>query len=199
VKIPNLVDTKVFKDIDQKVAREILGIKTSGTVILFGAVSPRSPYKGWVYLVKALEKLKTVDTKKDITIAIFGSGYEEKIASSIPFKVKFFGSFRDEQTMAVAYNAADVFVAPSVAETFGLVVLEALRCKTPVVAFDTGGIPDIIQHKKNGYLANYKDATDFAKGIVFCINEKLNIEVSSKFDRETIVSQHKSLYKRLLG
>jgi glycosyltransferase involved in cell wall biosynthesis len=199
VKIPNLVDAKPFKLVDQKSAREILGLNASDTIILFGAVSPRSPYKGWSFLTKALEHLATKKNITNITVAVFGSDYDEEIASAIPFKTQFLGRLRDEYSTATAYNAADVFVAPSLAETFGLVVLEALRCQTPVAAFDTGGINDIIEHKQNGYLAKYKDAEDLAKGIEFCLSQKLNIEVSTALDSEVIVNQHISLYKRLLS
>lgn len=198
-KIPNLVGNEPFKPIDQKSAREILGLNNSGTIILFGAASPRSPYKGWSYLIKALEHLITTENTEDITVAIFGSDYDEEIAKAIPFKTNFLGRLRDEYSTAIAYNAADVFVAPSLAETFGLVILEAMRCETPVVAFDTGGVSDIIEHKKNGYLANYKDAQDLAKGIDFCLNQKLNIDVTNALDSDTIIGQHISLYKRLLN
>lgn len=199
VKIPNLVGTKPFKPVNKQFAREILGLDTSGTIILFGAASPLSPYKGWNYLIKALEHLKSQENTDNITVAIFGSDYDEGIASAIPFKTNFLGRLRDEYSTATAYNAADVFVAPSLAETFGLVILEAMRCKTPVAAFDTGGVSDIIEHKKNGYLANYKDAEDLAKGIQFCLNEKLNVEVTPDLDADTIVNQHISLYKKLLN
>jgi len=199
VKIPNLVDTKPFKPVDKKAAREILGLDTSGTVILFGAASPLSPYKGWNFLIKALNHLKSQENTENISVAIFGSDYDENIASSIPFKTYFLGRLRDEYSTAMAYNAADVFVAPSLAETFGLVILEAMRCETPVAAFNTGGVSDIIEHKKNGYLAKYKDAEDLAKGIQYCLSENLNIEVTPHLDANTIVNQHISLYKKLLN
>lgn len=199
VKIPNFVDRKPFKPVDQKSARKILELNTTGTIILFGAASPQSPYKGWNYLIESLKHLKTLTNTTDITVAIFGSDFDEKVATAVPFKTKFLGRLRDEYSTATAYNAADVFVAPSLAETFGLVVLEAIRCETPVAAFDTGGISDIIDHKKNGYLAKYKDAEDLAKGIEFCLSQKLKVEASPDFDTGLIINQHISLYKRLLN
>ncbi len=199
VKISNLVDSEPFKPVDQKFARKILGLDASGSIILFGAASPYSPYKGWNYLIKALEHLATKKNIPEITVAIFGSDYNEKVAAAIPFKTKFLGRLRDEYSTATAYNAADVFVAPSLAETFGMVVLESIRCQTPVAAFDTGGISDIIDHKQNGYLAKYKDAEDLAEGIVFCLNEKLKVEASPSLNKKIIVDKHISLYKRLLS
>lgn len=92
---------------------------------------------------------------------------------AIPFKTKYLGYLKDEYSAAMVFNAADVFVAPSLAEAFGYVVMESLSCGTPVVAFNVGGIPDLIKHKHNGYLANYKDATDLADGIKYCLSNKV--------------------------
>ncbi len=196
--IPNLVDVKPFKSINKNAAREILGLPESDTIILFGAVSPRSPYKGWEYLKCALKLLENKKQLSNVTVAIFGSDYDDKVAEAIPFNVKFLGRLRDEYSTTIAYNAADVFVVPSLAETFGLVVLESIRCKTPVAAFDTGGISDIITHKKNGYLAKYKDSKDLAEGINYCLNNKLEVIASPALDKISVLNQHISLYQRLL-
>ena len=52
-------------------------------------------------------------------------------------------------------------------------VLESLSCGTPVVGFEVGGVPDMIRHKENGYLAKYKNAGDIVEGIKFCLNNKI--------------------------
>ena len=75
--------------------------------------------------------------------------------------------------MSLVYNAANIFIAPSLAEAFGYIVMESLCCGTPVVGFDVGGIPDMISHKENGYLAKYKDSEDIADGIIFCIENNI--------------------------
>ena len=167
--IPNILDNTLFKPTDKNVAKQILNIDANETVIAFGAISVNSPYKGWAYLQKALELLKQEDTVKNISVLIFGSAYNKEIADAIPFKTRFMGYLLDEYSTALVYNAADVFIAPSLAEAFGYVVMEALSCGTPVVGFNVGGIPDMISHKENGYLAKYKDAADVSEGIKFCL------------------------------
>ena len=67
--------------------------------------------------------------------------------------------------LALIYNAADIFVAPSMQENLANTVMESLTCGTPVVAFSIGGMPDMIQHMKNGYLAQPYKIEDLAKGI----------------------------------
>ena len=151
--IPNILDNTIFKPADKTTAKQILNIDANETVIAFGAITVNSPYKGWAYLQKALELLSQDDSLKNISVLIFGTEYNKEIADSIAFKTRFMGYLKDEYSTALVYNAADVFIAPSLAEAFGYVVMEALSCGTPVVGFDVGGIPDMISHKENGYLA----------------------------------------------
>lgn len=171
--IPNLLDDTLFKPIDKSTAKQILNIPSSEKVIAFGALSVNSPYKGWAYLQEALQLLKEDSLSENISILIFGSAYNKEIADAIPFKTRFMGYLSDEYSTALVYNAADVFVAPSLAEAFGYVVMEALSCGTPVVGFNVGGIPDMISHKENGYLAAYKNARDIMEGIKFCLHNSV--------------------------
>jgi glycosyltransferase involved in cell wall biosynthesis len=197
--IPNLLDTTLFKPFDKNTAKQILNIDTSEKVIAFGAVSVDSPYKGWSYLQKAMEILAEDKNFLKITVLIFGSGYKKEIADAIPFKTKFMGYLNDQYSTLMVYNAADVFVAPSLAETFGYVVLESLSCGTPVVGFDVGGIPDMIKHKENGYLAKYKDAADIAEGIKFCLINQLKGGNSQIFESKEIVNKHLKLFNLLIN
>jgi len=195
--IPNLVDTTIFKPADKRTVRQILNLPSSGTLIGFGAISPKSPYKGWSYLKEALELVSKKQNKEDIGIVIFGSDYDEEIEKAMPFKCYFVGRLRDEYSAALVYNAVDLFVAPSLAETFGLVILESLRCGTPVVAFETGGIPELMHHKINGYLAKYRDSIDLSEGILFCLENLSNVVALEEFDSEIIIKQHLALYEKI--
>ena len=100
--------------------------------------------------------------------------------------------------MPIVYSAADVFIAPSLAESFGYVILESLCCGTPVVAFNVGGIPDLIVHKENGYLAKYKDADDLAKGIEFCIENNLKGSMLPQFEKGIIINTHLNLLNSII-
>lgn len=195
--IPNYLDKKKFKPFDKKVAKGILNIDINETVIAFGAVSVDSPYKGWAYLQEALQQISEDEKYENITVLIFGRDYDKEIEERVPFKIKFVGFLSSEYATTLIYNAADVFVAPSIAEVFGYVILEAMCCETPVVGFNTGGIPDIIVHKKNGYLANYKDSNDLAEGIKYCIENKLKGYALPVFDEESIMNKHLELIEKI--
>jgi len=188
--IPNAIDNKLFKPFDKKIAKNILNIDVDEIVIAFGAVKVNSPYKGWSYLQKALDILHQDKDLKNISILIFGSGYDQQIAEAIPFKTKFMGYLKDEYSIIVAYNATDVFVVPSLADNQPTTVMESMCCGTAVVGFDIGGIPDMISHKENGYLAKYKDSNDIANGIRFCIENKIKGKMMPVFEKSSIVKKH---------
>lgn len=192
--IPNIIENKIFKPFDKNIAKQILNIEPTETVLAFGAVSINNPYKGWNYLQTALEKLKNDTILKKITVLIFGKGYDRTIADAIPFKTKFMGFLKDNLSTVLVYNAADIFIAPSVADNLPSTILEALSCGTPVVAFDTGGIPDLIKHKENGYLAKYKDAEDLANGINYCIANKFKGYVLPQFETTQTIKKHLELF-----
>jgi glycosyltransferase involved in cell wall biosynthesis len=184
------LDTTIFKEINKKTARSALNINENEVIIAFSAFSVSSPYKGWIELQKALEILKETMSWDYVSILITGSATNNLNEGVFPFKTKFLGFLKDEYSMSLVFNAADVFVAPSLAETFGYVIMEALSCGTPVVAFEVGGISDQIMHKHNGYLAKYREAEDLANGISFCLEERLKGYLLPGFDRTTIIKRH---------
>ncbi|WP_462249664.1 glycosyltransferase [Ferruginibacter sp.] len=195
--IPNVLDNTLFKPFNKTTAKQILNINTDETVIAFGAVSVSSPYKGWPYLQKALEILHKDEAYKNILVLIFGSVYNKEIAASIPFKTKFMGFLADEYSTMLVYNAADVFIVPSLADNQPTTVQESLSCGTPVVGFDTGGIPDMIQHKENGYLAKYKDAEDVCNGVKYCLQQKLKGYMLPGFYPAATIKKHLELFEQI--
>jgi glycosyltransferase involved in cell wall biosynthesis len=196
--IPNAIDESRFKSFEEATAKNILDIDEKEIVIAFGATSVDSPFKGWQYLQKALCFLTEHPNLKNISVLIFGSGYNKKIADEIPFKTKFLGFLNDEYSLAIAYNAATVFVVPSLADNQPTTIMESLLCGTPVVGFDVGGIPDMIIHKENGFLAKYKDPLDLANGIIYCIENKLTGTVLPSFKKSEVIKKHVDLMIKTL-
>jgi len=197
--IPNIVDTNIFKPLEKNIAKQILNIEVDNIVIAFGAVSIKSPYKGWVYFKKVLEILKADSGIVKITVLIFGGDFNKQEADQIPFNIKYMGFLRDEYSTALVYNAADVFIAPSLADNLPTTVMQSLSCGTPVVGFDIGGIPDLIKHKENGYLSKYKDSEDLAVGIKVCLENKIKGYMLPIFDKDRIIKTHIDLIERIKG
>ena len=195
--IPNILDNTFFKPFDKKTAKQILNLNPNEIVIAFGAISIDSPYKGWYYLIKALKILSQEQDFKNISILIFGNGFKKEIAAEIPFKTRFTGHLSDEYSTVLVYNAADVFIAPSLADNLPTTILESLSCGTPVVGFNVGGIPDMIKHKENGYLAKYKDANDISEGIKFCLENKIKGYSLPDFGQNFIMNKHFELFEHI--
>jgi len=109
--------------------------------------------------------------------------------------------------MADLYSMADVYVNPSLQESFGYTILESMLCGTPVVAFNTGAVSEIIDHKQNGYLADYKSAEDLAKGIMWILSSPDQQSLSAgtrssvleKFPDGASAAAHIALYKSTLS
>lgn len=173
VKISNPIDTAIFyRRNNEKLLREKFGIPQNRKVILFGAMrSNEDKNKGFQFLEQALSKLE----QKDYVIVVFGNISEIKIPN-VSMEIISLGMINDENILAELYSCADVFVAPSLQESFGYTVSEALACGTPVVAHRTTGILDQIQHKKNGYLISIRDSEGLKKGIEWCVNNRKSME-----------------------
>ncbi|NQV02863.1 MAG: glycosyltransferase, partial [Bacteroidia bacterium] len=100
-----------------------------------------------------------------------------------------FGHVRNDKMLVDLYSAADVTVLPSLQEAFGQMATESMACGTPVVAFDGTGLTDIVEHKKNGYLASRADITDLAIGINWVLTNGERHEILAANARSTAVEQ----------
>ena len=196
--IPNVLDENIFKHIDQNIAKDFLNLDKEKKYILFGAMNSTSdPRKGWDYLKKSLQIIndKYPDLKNEVELLVFGASYSEDV-KKLPFNVKFLGRFSDEIALSLIYNSADLFVAPSLEDNLPNTVLESLHCGTPVAAFDIGGMPDMIEHKENGYLAEFKSSDNLAKGIVWSLDNLDKVKINEKyFNKDRIINDILEIYK----
>jgi glycosyltransferase involved in cell wall biosynthesis len=195
IHIPNYIDTQVFAPTNKKAARELFGIKVHEKVIMFGATEGTdNPYKGWPYLLESLNILSKENS--EYKIIILGSEKNDSFIQSVPFPVIFSGHINSEERICNLYNSADVFVAPSLADNLPNMVIESLACETPVVGFNIGGIPDLIIHKENGYIANYMDSYDLLQGIKWVFDNKNKLQPAT---RSKIVYMMDGVLKNILS
>jgi len=187
--LPNILDLEIFRPINKKYAKELFFLPQDKYILLFGAIEGHAnPYKGWAFLKDAIHKL-SYDFPNKYEVIIMGSFSSSEIVNSIPFKVHFAGHLKDNQSIVSLYNAVDVFVAPSLADNFPNTILESMACGTPCVGFDVGGIPDLIDHKKNGYLAKYKDSIDLAFGINWVIDNTLELNKNARDKAASVIEK----------
>lgn len=183
--IPNGIDTQRYRPMDKHFAREALNLPLDKQLILFGSLRATSDKrKGFHLLQAALRELSESDLCDSIELVVFGAS-KPKHPPKFGFKTHYLGSFSDDLSLSFVYSAADVFVLPSIQENLANTVMESLACGTPCVAFDIGGMPDMIKHKKTGYLAQPYKINDLAMGIVYVIeNEEICYTLSQNARRK---------------
>jgi glycosyltransferase involved in cell wall biosynthesis len=198
-RIPCGVDFDKWYPENKEQSKNILSLNKEKRIILFISMGGNNPRKGFDLL---LTSLQNVDFEYELVIA------GDQLPKKLNYKnIKFFDNPKDLITRRLLYSAADVLVAPSRTEAFGLVALEASACNTPSVIFDKTGLVDIIDHKKNGYIANSLDTNDYAKGINWVLNEAelnpskfLNCRkiVQEKFHINLVAGCYLNVYQNLL-
>lgn len=197
--IPNTINPHIFSPKETTYCRKFFSLTINKKIILFGAhLAVNNPYKGWNYMHKALQNLKH---REDIIAVILGSKVNQDIIDSIPIPVVNIKPISDESILSMLYNAADVFVTPSLADNFPNTIVESMACGTPVVGFNVGGIPDLIKHKVTGYLAEYKNAYDLSAGIEWVLSKNKSDFNTRSFimdmlSPEVVVKQHKALWEK---
>lgn len=171
--IPNPIDTHIYKKGNKEEARQRLGLPLDKKLILFASQRVTNENKGMSYLIGACRQLG------DLCEVVILGGHAEEVVAQLPMKAHPLGYVNDEQRIVDVYNAADVFVLPSLSENLPNTIMEAMACGVPCVAFKVGGIPEEIDHLKNGYVAAYRDANDLAKGIEWVL-QKADYEALSQ-------------------
>lgn len=201
--IPNPIDTTVFKQQDKLQSRSRFHLPEDKIVILYVAAKVDDERKGYKYLAAALKKLYDSDSalKKNLEVMVMGN-VKDREEIDFHFPTHFVGSLSKPDVIVSCYNAADLFIAPSLEDNLPNTIIESMACGTPVVAFNTGGIPDIVDHMQNGYLAKYKDADDLINGIEWTIGqsnlaEKCIEKVAATFSEKVVSDRFIELYQSI--
>lgn len=203
------IDLALFHPAERRPARRRLGLPEEGRLVLFGAHGGGlNPRKGYAELQEAVARLQATWTGPPPTVVTFGEG------TPGPFRFGEWpghrlGHIDREALLPDVYSAADVFVAPSVEENLANTVLESLACGTPVVAFAIGGMADVIDHGRSGYLASAGSTDELASGMARVIGASDEWSASAsgharstaeeRFDQQRQAARYLALYDELLG
>jgi glycosyltransferase involved in cell wall biosynthesis len=199
--IPNCLDIRQFKPIDQALARKELSIPVESNVVLTGGIDINDQRKGGDLLVKSLHHLKEqINTEKTIVMT-FGSDSIE----NVPFETRSLG-WVDSDKLPYIYSSADVMAVPSRYDNLPQIATEPIACGTPVVAFDTGGLSDIVIDGKTGFLVSEYDCYEFSSRLYYLLSNMGKAEKFGKFARqhavtswsfEHIARKHHQLYSSI--
>jgi glycosyltransferase involved in cell wall biosynthesis len=199
--IPYGLDMQVFQPHDRQKARREFGIPADARVILFVADSMEEKRKG---LHKLLEALEGLEEQIGTRLVSLGRGVE---ASGLRIAVQNLGYVREDEKLALAYSAADVFVAPSLQDNFPNTVLEAFSCGVPVIAFAAGGCAEQVEQGRTGLLVPVGDALGLRESIVALLgnaesragmSRACRQEALEKYALRVQAARYQSLYESLL-
>jgi glycosyltransferase involved in cell wall biosynthesis len=205
--IPNTLDQTVFRPIDRQAALNRFGLTDPNRPrLLFGSFNTTDPRKGFQYFADALTLLQQQQPSLNPEILVFGKGQTDAMAA-LPYPVRQLGVLTSDDDLVAAYNLADALVVPSLEDNLPNTVVESLSCGTPVVAFRTGGIPEMISQFKNGYLADVGSIPKLTNGLAFILNHptpadlRQNARESAEklFGEEEVGRRHVELYRSLMS
>lgn len=195
VSIPNVVPSEAFHPMDRLEARRRMNLPEQGPLVLFGSCKVSDRRKGADYMIAACRRLRHTG----VTLLIVGrqAGWMCKELPSAGVRV--FDYISDEHQMAALYAASDVYVTPSLMENLPNTIAEAMSVGTPCVGFHTGGIPEMIDHLENGYVAHYCDVDDLARGIDYVLDHDLRDAARQKaaasYGEDAVAQQYIRIYE----
>lgn len=209
--IPLCVDTDLFRPGRQQLAREVLSLPQTAFILFCGANQLRQSRKGLAQLIAALNRLRTLlETKNPgmlprvllVTAGPFDPAKE--LGNSFP--QRHLGVLGDDRILALAHQAADVFVSPSLEDAGPLMLNEAMACGVPSVAFETGGAVEWLGRGGGGYAARLGDVNDLALGMeLFASDSGARLEAGTRarelaekdFSPDVVASRYVDLYNSL--
>lgn len=203
--IPNCIDTHIYRKGNKQEARQRLGLPANQKLILFASQRVTNENKGMSYLIEACQQLAQTDGAKP-GVVILG-GHAEEVVAQLPLDAYPLGYVNDEHRIVDVYNAVDVFVLPSLSENLPNTIMEAMACGVPCVGFRIGGIPEEIDHQKNGYVAEYRNANDLGHGISWILNEadyealseQAIHKVNRNYSQRSVASKYIEIYNQALA
>lgn len=206
--IPNPINTNLFKPRNKKEARTQCRLPQEGKLILFGSVKITDKRKGVDYLIESCRLLaeKHPELKTSLAVVAFGK-QSQQLTNLLPFPVYALDYVSNEHDLVNIYNAVDLFVTPSLEDNLPNTIMEAMACGVPCVGFNVGGIPEMIDHLHNGYVAQYKSSADFANGIYWALaeseypvlSEQAYRKVLSNYSESIVAKKYVEVYNKVTG
>lgn len=209
--IPNSIETELFKPMNKSIAKEKLGIEKGQCVLQFGAHDGKEKRKGFDFLISALKKallnhefFDLCEQKKVIVLCL---GHPSKELVQLPISTLELGYLYQDSDVVLSYNATDIFVLPTLEDNLPNTMLESFACSTPIIAFDSGGVTEVVEHRENGLIAERGNIDVLASHIIELVLDKDKREhygkngrrlIEKKFRLDNQSQAYKKLFEDLL-
>lgn len=208
ITIPNPINVNLFHPNNKQEARSKSMLPKEGKLMLFGSVKVSDKRKGIDYFIESCKILneKYPELKEQLSVVVFGN-QSEALAHSLPFRIFPLNFISNDHDLVNLYNAVDLYVTPSLEENLPNTIMEAMARGVPCVGFNVGGIPEMIDHLHNGYVAQYKSSEDFANGIHWLlsnpdykeISEQASHKAASCYSEGIIAKHFIEIYNKITG
>lgn len=203
--IPYGIDTQVYQPRESSEMRRRWGIREDALVVMFICDDLRDKRKGGDLLVEMVQSLRE-DVRKKLVLLIVGNGGTE-MRAAFQCECVVTGYVKEEERKCELYACADVFICASRADNLPLVLQESIACGTPIVAFDVGGVADVVRHGQTGFLSAAEDAGDAAEHLLHLLTEEaMRLEMRRKcrevalaeYRAEVIADRYAAIYANVL-
>ncbi len=200
--IPNPIPSEQFQPLDTVAIRKKWELPLDKKLVLFVAMNTNDERKGFQYLKRAIDRMNGTDME----LLVIGKANPD-VLETLPLKVHYKGLIRTKKEMIEIYNAGDVYVSPTLQDNLPNTVMESLACGTPVVAFETGGVPEMVLDRVEGRIVPQKDDKALADAIQWVLEDKERYRMLSQNARkkvmghytyETIAGKYAALFQSLL-
>jgi len=202
VVIPNGIDTQAYTPLDKTDTRAKLGLPSDRFVVLIIATFLEDERKGIKYALEALLKIKASNP----FLILMGNINDQVEGLFKGFDCKVTGFVKEDSKKAAYFSAADVFLFSSLADNMPLVILETMATATPTVGFRTGGVPEMIQHERSGFMVAQRDVDGLVCGMKHAMDKPVATawganarkEVKKQFSYDRLFKNHLNLYKKTI-
>ena len=208
IHIPNPINTNLFRPRNKQESRIKSGLPTDKKLILFGSVKITDKRKGIDYFIESCKLLvqKHPQLIEELGVVVYGKD-SEQLKPLLPLQVYPLNYISNEKELVDVYNAVDLYVTPSLEENLPNTIMEAMACGIPCVGFNVGGIPEMIDHLHNGYVADYRSSEDFANGIHWALSEseykslseEARRKVTASYSENIIAQKYIDVYNKITG
>ncbi len=188
--IPNCLDTQLFRPKNKEACRKTFNLEQNKKILLFGADGGGgNPLKGFSVLQEAL-KILPLKLSKEIQCVVFGEHKQSEKKDINGIQINYIGRIANDEQLALVYNVANVFIIPSMIDNLPNTVMEAMSCGVPCIGFNVGGIPDLIDHKENGFIVQEFSSQQLADGIKWLLSDNNRLTVFGKAARAKVLKSY---------
>ena len=199
--IKNGIDLGVFKPLDKTHCRKVLNLQPGINYVLFCSGSFTDENKGFRLFFDSVKILR--QSRKNVVALMVGSD-NPPIGKADGFGYENLGKMSDDYSLALAYSAADITCVPSLYDNLPQAATESMACGTPVAAFNSSGLPDVIDHRINGFLAKPRDPSELASGMSWMLDNLGTLSSNARkkaerdFDVRTQALEYLKLYENIM-